>query len=98
MEDQGENQGQGFDQNSGLDEIQLLEDPRAQEALQVAQPLVNQSDIQGEPSTVLRVTVEHMIHEVTHEKLDERNKIIMYSDIDSNIFGDLILNEVITWW
>ncbi|KAB7502733.1 hypothetical protein Anas_13956 [Armadillidium nasatum] len=67
MEDQGENQGQGFDQNSGLDEIQLLEDPRAQEALQVAQPLLNPSDTQEEPSAVLRVSVEDTLHQVTQK-------------------------------
>ncbi|KAL7642751.1 UNVERIFIED_CONTAM: hypothetical protein RMT77_006039 [Armadillidium vulgare] len=46
-----------------------LENPSAQAALQVAQALVNQSDTQGGPNTVLRVIVEHMIYPVTLDVL-----------------------------
>ncbi|XP_069987135.1 polypyrimidine tract-binding protein 2 isoform X27 [Penaeus vannamei] len=43
--------------------------PSAQAALQAAQALVNQTDTQGGPNTVLRVIVEHMIYPVTLDVL-----------------------------
>ncbi|XP_050733827.1 polypyrimidine tract-binding protein 1-like isoform X15 [Eriocheir sinensis] len=45
------------------------QNPSAQAALQAAQALVNQSDTQGGPNTVLRVIVEHMIYPVTLDVL-----------------------------
>ncbi|XP_037782850.1 polypyrimidine tract-binding protein 1-like isoform X11 [Penaeus monodon] len=45
------------------------QNPSAQAALQAAQALVNQTDTQGGPNTVLRVIVEHMIYPVTLDVL-----------------------------
>lgn len=46
-----------------------LQNASAQAALQAAQALSGNMDTQGEPHTVLRVIVEHMIYPVTLEIL-----------------------------
>lgn len=51
------------------------QNPSAQAALQAAQALVNQSDTQGGPNTVLRVIVEHMIYPVTLDVLYQVSKV-----------------------
>lgn len=55
----------------------LQQNPSAQAALQAAQALVNQTDTQGGPNTVLRVIVEHMIYPVTLDVLYQVRYILM---------------------
>lgn len=57
----------------------LVQNPSAQAALQAAQALVNQTDTQGGPNTVLRVIVEHMIYPVTLDVLYQVSCIILYT-------------------
>lgn len=57
------------------------QNPSAQAALQAAQALVNQSDTQGGPNTVLRVIVEHMIYPVTLDVLYQVSQAPLCSDV-----------------